>query len=129
MDINYPIFLRDRDGYMYLLDSTSDVQARLEPVDVEDREYEGWDAHGRPVELHLDHGVIGVKALDEATQLDRLRASIVEYARLLGLDESHVPQDEDRNVTELFNAIEQQTGFKGIIGKLKRKFAKRKQET
>jgi len=46
MKIIYPIFLKDRDNWMYVLKDQKEVEENLEKIDIEDKEYIGWDAEG-----------------------------------------------------------------------------------
>jgi len=41
MEIKYPIFLQDRDKYMYVIESALEINRELEKIDVEENE-PGW---------------------------------------------------------------------------------------
>lgn len=51
MGIEYPIFVRDRDGQVTRFDSETDVMGQLEAIDVEEMEYESWDSAGQILEM------------------------------------------------------------------------------
>lgn len=106
MEPRFPIFLKDKDGWMYLIDSAANL-GRLECVDVEEKEYTGWDVDGRHIGLGMNGDEITSTLIADGVQcLDELAKSIIDFANKMGPkgDPFHVKNVKD--VLELFATAE-----------------------
>jgi hypothetical protein len=126
MSINYPIFLRDKASYMFLSSSQDDINYQLEQVDVEYKEYEGWDVEGRPIELFLENDKIIPKYVSEDYELDELREVILQFAKVSSNEPFEI-EVTDRNPFELFKAAQDHIKLhgKGLVKNIKKLFKKK----
>ena len=60
MKFEYPLVLKDRDGFVYRIDTEKDL-GWVEAIDVEDGEYKAWDASGQILRL-IAEGITWWKA-------------------------------------------------------------------
>ena len=81
------------DGDVVVYEDVEDASTSVEPIDVENGEYEGgWDAVGRPVRLRLTQspdathrGMVSVEILVDATPAEaELRQRLSEWLRAVG---------------------------------------------
>jgi hypothetical protein len=81
--MQFPVFVRTTDsGDIDRFDSFRTMQAYLEPIDVENGEYEAWDAVGMPLKLTVQKSSDWLQIiLSEAAKPDQLARAISEYAR------------------------------------------------
>ena len=79
----YPVFLKDRDSWIFTIRSQPELESYLESIDVEDQEYAGWDKHGYPVQPILNSGKIELKVLTNTPEPDSLRVAILRYAQVV----------------------------------------------
>lgn len=106
MEIYYPIFIRDTDGWMSMLSSREEM-ATLEETDIKDKEYNIWDSKGVPLELFINGaGGVDIKILSETIQIKELIKAILEYAKLGRPNTLFVNSSHNDNVVELFKAVE-----------------------
>ena len=87
MGISYPIFVKAIDDkHVILIDSLDKINYLLEPIDVENNEYIAWDREGFPLEIKVDkqRGIIFEK-LDKSNEFEKLRESIIDYAKIYGV--------------------------------------------
>lgn len=107
MEPIYPLFIADRDGWMYMVTGPEQLIS-FEQIDVEDGEYSGWDVEGHPVALVWDP-TEGVKArvTHDCPHLDELKHAIVRYANLGPWDDQFAVPDQAHDVVQLFQAAEQ----------------------
>jgi len=88
MMIRYPVFVRENDsGDMTAYSSVSGMMDYLEQIDVENGEYEAWDAAATRLKLSIRGSPWLV--LDEipgASRPEELSAAITDYARRAGVD-------------------------------------------
>lgn len=84
----FPIFLRTRDsGEVKAYSSVIDMELDLEEIDVENGEYEAWDAGGIPLALSVQREKIWLRlAVAAAPQPEQLILAIAEHARRAGVD-------------------------------------------
>ena len=82
----FPIFLRTRDsGEVKAYSSVIDMELDLEEIDVENGEYEAWDAGGIPLALSVQREKIWLRlAVAAAPQPEQLILAIAERARRAG---------------------------------------------
>lgn len=124
MEIAYPIFLQDRDKYMYMITSASEVSEELENIDIEEREYISWDAKGRPLEFYLKDNEIKNKIISSEPQLEKLKEAILSYAKVVRPKSPFIYSGSEENMFELFKAVEEHIKSESVIKKLKRLFRK-----
>lgn len=122
MIIKYPLFMKDREGWMYLLFSEKDINDYLEPVDIEDKEYDGWDIEGRPVELFMEDKRIKAKYISEDRDLDAIKAAILHYADI-GTEVPFEYEETEMDPLELFNEAKEHIKIhkKRLIKRIKTK--------
>jgi hypothetical protein len=79
----FPVFLRAKDtGEVKAYRSVIDMEFDLEEIDVENGEYEAWDARGTPLLLSVQQERIWLRlAIAAAPQPEQLTMAIAEYAR------------------------------------------------
>ena len=80
MNFLFPVFLKDSDGYMCLIQSMDDLNSHIEMVDVEANEYIGWDIRGSEIRLLPQGQSIEVKVLEKNNDLEKLKSSLLSYA-------------------------------------------------
>jgi hypothetical protein len=84
----FPVFLRIRDsGEVKAYRSIIEMESHLEEIDVQNDEYEAWDAGGVPLALSVQQEKIWLRlAVAAAPQPEQLTMAIAKYARRAGLD-------------------------------------------
>lgn len=107
MKINYPLFLQDRDKWMFVIKDSVELNSHLEHIDIEDKEYIAWDMAGLPLELYLDQREIKVTTVFNESQVDKLKEAILSYAKLAGPKVPFVYHGSEGNIIELFKAVEE----------------------
>ena len=82
-----PILVRLKDrGEVRRYNSVRDMQDYFEQIDVENKEYEAWDAVGTPLELSVQKGAGWLRVEPGGTPTPRqLTDAIREFARLEGV--------------------------------------------
>lgn len=123
MDIHYPIFIKDKDGWMRMLNSKEEFHD-LEEIDIENREYTAWDARGLPLELYMDNDRIEIKTLSDFLELNKLKEAILNYAKIGRPKVQFVYLGQQDNMIELFNAAEKHIESGRFIYKIKHLFKK-----
>ena len=106
MEISYPVFYQDQDGWMCMLNSLQEIQTQIEQNDVYDEEYKVWDAKGRVLELYLDKKEIEVRMLSSKSRLEELRKAILHYAEVAKPKVSFITTSVDNDVVKLFSTVE-----------------------
>lgn len=86
-EIQFPIFVRAKDcGDVTKYSSVHDLQIDLEQIDVENDEYEAWDANGLRLSLGIQKPLwLNVGLRDNVPVPTELAAAISEYAHKQGL--------------------------------------------
>lgn len=91
MGISFPVFVRMKDcGDVKKYSSIAAMQNDVEKIDIENEEYEAWDADGVPLSLSVQQPVwLGVEP-QSSTKPHELAAAIAEFAKRSGIsiDES-----------------------------------------
>lgn len=128
MGISYPIFVKAIDDkHVILIDSLDKINYLLEPIDVENNEYIAWDREGFPLEIKVDkqRGIIFEK-LDKSNEFEKLRESIIDYAKIYGvfnsvkeLFEKEIDLTTTLKYIELLIAEKERKG--GFLSRIKRK--------
>lgn len=86
MEIAFPIFVRARDcGDMSKYPSVAAMQADLEKIDVENDEYEAWDATGVPLSLSVQKRIWLKLEPQGLAKPEDLAAAVREFAQLSGI--------------------------------------------
>ncbi len=119
MDVYYPIFIKDKDGWMRILNTFEEIQVELEKIDILDKEYIIWDSKSLPLEFYLEREKIKIKILSETPQVERLKDSILNYAKLGRPKVSFAYSGPEDNIVELFKAVEEHIRAGSFIYKLK----------
>jgi hypothetical protein len=107
MKPQYPIFGQDKGKWMFMIDSDPGLNYHLELIDVENKEYVGWDVRGVPIDFYLDQNNIKVKCISEETRLNKLRKAILNYVSLARPTEPFVYTGPNDDIVKLFRAVEQ----------------------
>jgi hypothetical protein len=126
MEVHFPVFTVDRDGWMHMADSPAAL-SHYEQIDIEGCEYAIWDARGRPTRLSWERGVgPRVEVADEEVQLDQLRTAIERYA-LLASPDTPFACDESWDVVQLFQAVEKhiEQNRPSLMKKIRRLFRRK----
>jgi hypothetical protein len=89
MSFKLPIFIRTKDsGGVVAFSSLAEMQRQLEKIDIENNEYEAWDASGRRLLLSLAQAGpewLGVEALSAEPKPEELSDAIRQFAHSHGL--------------------------------------------
>lgn len=105
MCVKFPIFGQDKDKSMFIINTESELSYHLENIDIENKEYVGWDSDGKPVEFYLDNDEIKVRCFSNESKLEELKQAILDYAQL------YIPKVKFNysglNVVELFKTVEE----------------------
>lgn len=105
MEINFPLFVRAKDcGEIAKFNSIRELQAQVEKIDIENREYEAWDKNGLAVELKVQEPAVWL-ALEPATKYhdpEGLRQALLGFASSFGVQIPH-----DLPVSAFETALEQ----------------------
>ena len=107
METIYPIFLQDKDNYIYMINSVRELNEKLENIDIEEKEYMAWDEKGIPLELYLEQKEIKTVMFANAPQLEELKDAILSYVRLARPKVSFVYSGPENDMVELFKAVEE----------------------
>lgn len=85
--LQLPVFVRLKDsGEVSRYDAVADMQRDLEQIDVENEEYEAWDATAMPLKLSVQRSAEWVRLEPAANpQPGQLAGAIEEFARLQGV--------------------------------------------
>ena len=83
-DLQFPVFVKLKDcGDVRSFGSLDAMQNWMEPIDVENGEYEAWDRVGVPLRLAVRQAAAWlIVEPSGASQPDQLRVAIAEYARV-----------------------------------------------
>jgi hypothetical protein len=86
--IQLPIFVKLRDcGDVVRYDSIPKMQGYFEQIDVENQEYEAWDATGTPLRLSVQKSSDWLRIEPgKRSEPEHLAIAIREFARLQGVD-------------------------------------------
>jgi hypothetical protein len=86
-EIQFPVFVRARDcGDVTKYSSVHGLQRDVEQIDVENDEYEAWDANGVRISLSIQKPLwLKVELIDDTPLPDELAAAILEYAHMQGI--------------------------------------------
>lgn len=106
MIIKYPIFGQDRDKWMYMIDSGERLNSDLETIDIENKEYVGWDSDGKPIEFYLDEDEIKIRCKSSEPKLEELKSAILDYAKIAKPKKVFVYSREYKNISDFFRTIE-----------------------
>jgi len=97
----FPVFLRCRgDKVVREFDSVEHIQCWVEPIDVENDEYEGWDSQGFPISLQLrGEASIIVKLLEEPAARDEVFSAFRDFAAAEGVPFERQAKSHDLHET------------------------------
>ena len=103
-----PLFVRLKDcGEVVRYDSIASMQAQFEPIDIENEEYEVWDAAGVRLQLSVKKSSDWLQIENtERPETEQLANAIVEFARLQGvpIDTAKLESGDFRSVLEQVTA-------------------------
>jgi hypothetical protein len=108
MDTNtakFPIYLRNKDDTdLRKFASENEVRRYVEDIDVENREYEGWDNNGYPVTLELDQTrALIVKTHTGPSARDQALQAFADFATAEGSE--FTPADREADLQTIFDAL------------------------
>ncbi len=88
MDFRFPIFVRTKDcGDVTEFSAVADMQREFERIDVENEEYEAWDANGVPLSLSVQEPVwLRVEAQSSGAKPVELANAIMRFAQAVGIE-------------------------------------------
>ena len=96
MNVRFPVFVREKDsGDVFKSGSMRELQQNVERIDIENSEYDAWDAEGRPLRLGVQEPVW--LTLESAGQpvIPALRSAIAVFAAKRGVVLSENQQSVD----------------------------------
>jgi len=87
MELKFPVLVREKDcGDVRKYSSILEMQYHFEKIDVENDEYEAWDANGVPLSLSVQEPMwLRVEASETPASADGLASAISKFAELQGL--------------------------------------------
>jgi hypothetical protein len=103
--IAFPVFLRAKgDKELREFESLKQIQGWIEPIDVENKEYEGWDSEGYPIDLQLGaENAITAGLLKDIAEVQALKKAFTDFA---GLEEVPVVWNENSvDVHKTYSAV------------------------
>jgi len=83
-DFQFPVFVRLKDcGDVRRYNSVADMQRDFEQIDVENEEYDAWDARATPLKLSVQKPSVWLRLESSGVQNpEQLAHAITEFARL-----------------------------------------------
>src|SRR3954468_17667172 len=85
MSIEFPVFVLERDsGEIKRFGSREAMQRQLEPIDVENHEYQAWDSVGTPLELRVEEPLWRAIERTGSPDGDALKTALLTYAKQRG---------------------------------------------
>ncbi len=121
MEIQWPIFLKDQNGWMNAFNNSCDLKNHIESIDVEAKEYQGWDNQGHKIELFLEDNEIKIKIFSTTEYLNELIESIKKYVELERPKDKFIYMGNPENISQLFNAVNEHIKKTSLLCKLKNK--------
>jgi hypothetical protein len=87
MSVVFPVFVLAKDSREIVrYDSVAQMQYAMERIDVENEEYEAWDAHSRPLKLKVEEPLwLQVEQGEERPDEAGLRSHVVYFSKLQGV--------------------------------------------
>jgi hypothetical protein len=119
----FPVFLKDRDGWMYLIKLERDF-ARIEKIDVEGNEYSGWDFDGKRIGLKIKDGRILCFIKEGSVFFDELKAAIVMFANKAGPKSWSFRPEKTDDILDLFDGAERHAQRSQLLHKVASFFRK-----
>jgi hypothetical protein len=107
--VKYPLYLRDRDGFMTRILDEASLQSHVEQIDAETGEYTGWDSSGRPfcVAWAARVALQDISAASDATTLRDAIVRSAEINRVSAALEAALPHGvSSATLDELWAALE-----------------------
>jgi hypothetical protein len=101
----FPIYLRNKDdAEVKKFAAENEVRRYVEDIDVENREYEGWDNNGYPVTLDLDQTrALIVRAHAGPSTRDQALQAFADFATAEGFE--FTPADREADLQAIFGAL------------------------
>jgi len=122
MEIIYPIFLSDREGFMHKIDKEEKVSIELELIDIKDNEYIAWDSNGIPLTLSIAKNAIIVLPKSESREPEKLYEAIINYANISCKRSLFIPDAKSDDIIKLFNDVEEHIRKNGIWYRIRNLF-------
>jgi len=122
-----PVFVRLKDcGYVVRYDSVAKMQSDFERIDVENEEYEAWDAVGTRLKMSVQTSSdwLRIESLPNP-QPEQLAEAIREFARLQGVDTDASllsAGDFSSALAQIFLAVQSKRQSRNWWERLKRRF-------
>lgn len=124
MNIQWPVFLVDKDGYMYICRDQAWFEGQVEQIDAEEGEYKGWDHMGQRVVVSWNTTTRKpiLQLFADTQEINALREAVVQYAKQLNPTAEFQPTTDDPTI--LFELAEAHGRKNRFTKKLKRFFRK-----
>lgn len=108
MEVLYPLFIIVKDELRVDIVTTPKDLNCYERIDIEEGLYAGWDKKGYPIKISWQHKVgPKVEITQEISQVDKLRETILTYAKCTRPKVPFVYSCSQDNIVELFKAAEE----------------------
>ena len=106
MDIKFPVFVLAKDsGEVLKFNSLEEMQTYMEPIDVENAEYEAWDRAGRPLRLAVQTPMwLRVDLASSSQDSSRMGQVLENYARTVG-SKANISVTEETDIPAVYDAI------------------------
>lgn len=129
MAFKFPVFVRARDsGEIHSFASAVEMRGEFEKTDVENNEYEAWDADGRRLLLSVsapDREWLRMDATENEPRTEELADAIREFARSrnVQVNSSELSRREFSSVLQkVWSTIQENRKTEGPIQKFLRRF-------
>ena len=121
MTIQYPVFVRAKDDgkIRMILEDRQSSWNYYEQIDVEDDNYEAWDAQGKPLQLAWDDQKGTRPVMTSAIpETGRLSAVLLEYARRVAPRVSGKENLSDNDFVSFYRAIAVCAEKESVFGRI-----------
>lgn len=129
MAFKFPVFVRARDsGETHTFASAAEMRGEFEKIDVENNEYEAWDADGRRLLLSVsapDREWLRMDATENEPRAEELADAIRQFARArnVQVNSSGLSRREFSSVLQkVWSTIQENRKAEGPIQKFFRRF-------
>ncbi len=120
MKVSFPVFLKDTDRCMVFIKSIEHLNSHIEMIDVEDKEYTGWDVNGHKIELRSQGKSIEVHLVENTIDIEGLKSSLLFYSNNYLKQNFDLKYFESHTLESIFQYESRSNMFSGLISWLKK---------
>jgi len=122
MTVAFPVFVLEKDSRTILrFDSLDEMQGYLERIDVENEEYEAWDANGWPIRMTVQKPLwLRLELSAQGPKPGGLLSDLRHFAQFVGVKLD--VEDETKSPTAIYEKIVTNKPQKGILRRFVERF-------